>query len=85
MASGMPRARNISMKGAQSLMVAIGTGSCPLSKSACFTRLTSPIHVKAPGYSCSRSCIPERIDAGCDRSGNVIASVRWVPAGACVT
>ena len=60
------------------------TGSRPLSNKACFTRLTSPIHLKAPGYSFSNSCIPGRIDSGCDKSGKVIASVKWTPIEAFV-
>ena len=69
------------MNGVHSPIAAAGTGSWPLANCACFTRLTSPIHLKRPGYSVSRISMPERTDSGRDRSGKVIDGVRWMPAG----
>ena len=71
------------MNGAHASIASTVTGACPFSKSACFTRFTSPIQWKTPGNSASSRSICGRIDTGSARSGNVIDSVRWRSAGAC--
>ena len=64
------------MNGAQSARTSSGTGLRPLGKTACFTRLTSPIQENTPGYASSRRSIPARTEAGRERSGKVIDNVR---------
>ena len=64
------------MNGAQSSSTSSGTAPRPFANTACFTRLTSPIHEKTPGYSSSRRRISGRMVAGRARSGKVIDSVR---------
>ena len=85
MARGMPRSRSTAMKPAQPSMASAGTGPRPLAKTACLTRLTSPIHRKRPGYSSSISSRPARTDSGSARSGKVMDSVRWRPSGVFTT
>ena len=65
----MPRSCSTRMNGSHLAIASRGTGEWPFRKSACFTRLTSPIHANIPGYSASSSSMPGRTVSGRDRSG----------------